>query len=144
MSKHPTPTGIFRIDAYDRKHSSSLYRTAKGDIQYPMDYALRFHTDAEGVGFWIHARDIPGRPASHGCIGLTDEAMQKRIYTVPAQPVINDARKLYEWVLGPERLASDTGRPTLFSDGPLVEIKGELPTYLDAPPARPPWLGAEK
>jgi hypothetical protein len=142
VEKHPTPAGIFRIDAYDRNHSSSLYKTQKGDIQYPMDYALRFHIDAEKVGFWIHARDIPGRPASHGCIGLTDEEMQNRIYNAQLQPVINDARQLYEWVLGPDLLQFDTGGPTLFPDGPVVEIIGELPCYLEAPPKKTPWLSA--
>jgi hypothetical protein len=139
VAAHPTPTGIFRIDAHDRNHSSSLYKTEKGDIQYPMDYALRFHWDANDVGFWIHARDIPGRPASHGCVGLTDEMMQKRIYGVPGQPIVNDARKLYEWVLGADQLEEDTGEPDTFEDGPVVEITGELPRYLDAPPQRPPW-----
>jgi len=144
VANHPTPTGTFRISAYDRNHSSSLYKTAKGDIQYPMDYALRFHIDDQNVAFWIHARDIPGRPASHGCIGLTDEEMQNRIYDAQLQPVINDARKLYEWALGPDLLQQDTGGPSLFPDGPVVEIVGELPRYLDAPPDKKPWMEVGK
>jgi hypothetical protein len=109
-----------------------------------MDYALRFHIDDQNVAFWIHARDIPGRPASHGCIGLTDEEMQNRIYDAQLQPVINDARKLYEWVLGPDLLQQDTGGPSLFPEGPIVEIVGELPRYLDAPPNKKTWLEAGK
>ncbi|MBN1472671.1 MAG: L,D-transpeptidase [Syntrophaceae bacterium] len=143
VAKHPTPVGIFRIDAYDRNHSSSLYKTQKGDIQYPMDYALRFHIDENDMSFWIHARDIPGKPASHGCIGLTDEEMQNRIYDAQlSAPLINDARRLYEWVLGPDLRALDSGGQTLFPGGPVVEIIGKLPHYLDAPPKRSPWLGA--
>ncbi len=40
---HLAPTGLFRAEAYHRKHTSSLYKTAKGNAQYPMDYAIRFH-----------------------------------------------------------------------------------------------------
>jgi hypothetical protein len=142
VADHLTPTGIFRIDVYDRRHSSSLYKTEKGDMQYPMDYALRFHV-ADGTAFWIHARDIPGRPASHGCIGLAEESMQKRIYGDPVRPILSDARKLYGWVLGAERLEQDTGGAELLPDGPVVEITGDLPRYLDAPPRLPPWQGRE-
>ncbi len=28
--------------------------------------------------FWIHGCDLPGYPASHGCVGLYDEEMQKK------------------------------------------------------------------
>ena len=82
---HLAPTGLFRAEAYHRRHTSSLYKTAKGDAQYPMDYAIRFLIDKEQVSYWIHARDLPGRPASHGCIGVFDEAMQHRVYGVPGQ-----------------------------------------------------------
>lgn len=139
VKDHPTPSGLFLIDAHDRSHSSSLYKTIKEDRQYPMDYALRFHIDASNVGFWIHARDIPGRPASHGCIGLTDEFMQNRIYDGPLDPMVNDAKKLYEWVLGQDYLAFDSGGPTLILDGPRLEIKGSLPIYLDKHPDLISW-----
>jgi hypothetical protein len=141
VAAHPTPTGIFRIDAHDRNHSSSLYKTEKGDEQYPMDYAVRFYVGADDVAFWIHARDIPGRPASHGCIGLADETMQRRTYGIPERPILDDARRLYTWILGPEQLEVDTGGLELLPDGPVVEITGDLPPYLDAPPQKTPWQG---
>ena len=97
---HLAPTGIFRAEAYHRRHTSSLYKTAKGDAQYPMDYAIRFLIDKEQVSYWIHARDLPGRPASHGCVGVFDEAMQHRVYGVPDKPVLEDAKKLYAWTIG--------------------------------------------
>lgn len=109
VREHLTPTGMFCIDAQHRSHTSSMYKTERGDSQYPMDYAIRFYVDPDNVAFWIHARDLPGRPASHGCIGIFDEEMQNRVYGVPEKPVLNDARKLYEWVLGPDRLQQDTG-----------------------------------
>ena len=127
---HLAPLGIFKVDARDRKHTSSLYKTPKGDVQYPMDYAVRFHIDKDRISYWIHARDMPGKPASHGCIGVYDEQMQKRVYGVPAQPVINDAAWLYRWVAEESQNEADTGHMTLIANGPPVEIRGELPQYL--------------
>jgi hypothetical protein len=131
---HLAPTGLFKAEAYHRRHKSSLYKTAEGNAQYPMDYAIRFLIDKEQVSYWIHARDLPGRPASHGCIGVFDEAMQKRVYGVPDKPVLEDAKKLYAWTIGPEALAGDDGTTRLLADGPPIEIVGELPKYLASSP----------
>jgi hypothetical protein len=131
---HLAPTGIFRAEAYHRRHTSSLYKTAKGDAQYPMDYAIRFFIDKEQVSYWIHARDLPGRPASHGCIGLFDEAMQHRVYGVPDKPVLEDAKKLYAWTIGEDAYREDNGTQQLIIDGPIIEIVGELPKYLAKSP----------
>jgi lipoprotein-anchoring transpeptidase ErfK/SrfK len=98
---HLTPVGDFTITAAHRRHSSSLYNMEGTDIPYPMTWALRFHISREGVSFWLHGRDIPGYPASHGCIGLYDEWMQQDYYGLPARPALDDARRLYEWVAGP-------------------------------------------
>jgi hypothetical protein len=57
-----TPTGMFRIDARHLTHTSSLYKTANDEEQYPMDNALRFHIGTDNVSYWMHARDLPGRP----------------------------------------------------------------------------------
>jgi hypothetical protein len=127
---HLTPTGIFRAEAYHRKHSSSLYKTQKGDTQYPMDYAIRFFIDKEQVSYWIHARDLPGRPASHGCVGVFDEIMQNRVYGVPGQPVLEDAMKLYAWTIGDKAYSEDDGTQKSISDGPIIEITGDPPKYL--------------
>ena len=121
---NPTPTGTFRITAAQRWHPSSLYVIEGTEIPYPMTYALRFHVDRRGVAFWIHGRDMPGYPASHGCIGLADERMQRDHYGRPADPVLDDARRLYEWVL-PPRVADD--RLHALPDGPRVRIVGRAP-----------------
>jgi lipoprotein-anchoring transpeptidase ErfK/SrfK len=97
---HPTPTGDFTINAAHRDHTSSLYTIEATDIPYPMTWALRFHTSREGVSSWLHGRDVPGYPGSHGCIGLYDEWMQQSHFAVPARPVLDDARRLYEWAVG--------------------------------------------
>jgi len=127
---HLAPTGLFKAIAYHRKHASSLYKTAKGDIRYPMDYAILFFIDKENYLYWIHARDLPGRPASHGCIGVFDEAMQKRVYGVPDKPVLEDAKKLYVWTIGEDLFAVDDGTQQPLQNGPPIEIVGDLPKRL--------------
>ncbi len=129
-----TPTGIFRITTRDRHHTSSLYKTADDEEQYPMDNALRFHVDSDNVSYWLHARDLPGRPASHGCIGLFDEKMQLRVFETPLKPVLLDSQKLYEWAAGEDEYEDDSGGSEELEDGPVVEVRGDLPRYLDRPP----------
>jgi len=120
---HETPSGKFKITAVHSKHKSSLYKIEGRDIPYPMTYALRFYTTPKGVTYWIHGRDIPGYPASHGCIGLFDEVMQKRYYGFPKNPVLEDAKRLFEWVISPMK---DDGKFHLI-DGPKVLIIGNAP-----------------
>jgi len=122
---YETPVGLYRIDARDRRHTSSLYRTEDDSGQYPMDNAMRFHFDENSVSYWIHARDLPGKPASHGCVGLFDEAMQNRVYGVPERPVLLDSQKFYQWAVG----EGDTGRLELLTGGPVFEIRGTNPIY---------------
>ncbi len=129
-----TPLGIFRISTRDRNHTSSLYKTANDEEQYPMDNALRFHIGTDNVSYWLHARDLPGRPASHGCIGLFDEEMQKRVFDTPQSPVLKDSQKLYTWAAGEDEYEDDSGEAEELEDGPIVEVRGDLPRYLDRPP----------
>lgn len=128
-----TPTGIFRIDARHRTHTSSLYKTEGNEEQYPMDNAMRFHIDEKNIAYWIHARDLPGRPASHGCIGLYDEEMQKRTFDFPNHPVLKDSQRVYAWAVGESEYEDDTGNLDELEDGPTVEVRGELPRYLPPP-----------
>lgn len=124
-----TPTGVFRITARHKNHTSSLYRTDDDEAQYPMDNAMRFHVAADGVGYWIHARDLPGKPASHGCIGLFDEAMQNRMFDTPEKPVLMDSQKVYAWAVGENEFEEDSGNLEELNDGPLVEVIGQNPVY---------------
>ena len=57
---HETPTGSFTVSEKDVDHHSNVYNNA------PMPYFMRL-TD-EGVG--LHAGQLPGYPASHGCVRL--------------------------------------------------------------------------
>jgi hypothetical protein len=119
-----TPIGEFHLAAAHRRHQSSLFTVEGTDRPYPMNYALRFHIDREGVSYWIHGRDLPGYPASHGCIGLYDEPMQKEQYGLPKDPELTDAKRLFEWVLGGE---VEDDRLIPISHGLRVHITGQAP-----------------
>lgn len=121
--ENETPTGDFRINAYNSRHRSSLYFIEKTNIPYPMHYGLRFHISRDGVAYWIHGRDLPGYPVSHGCVGLYDEEMQKKYYKFPEEPLLQDSKKLFEWVISPEK---DDGRFHLIN-GPKLRIIGRTP-----------------
>jgi hypothetical protein len=124
-----TPAGLFQVSARHRTHTSSLYQTDDKTAQYPMDYAIRFHVGEDGVAFWIHARDIPGRPASHGCVGLYDEPMQLRTYGFPERPLLHDSKKLYDWAVGEADYGEDAGEHEELEEGPFVEVIGDNPHY---------------
>jgi hypothetical protein len=134
INGHLTPNGVFIVDARHRDHTSSLYKTEDQEEQYPMDYAFRFHVDSDNVAYWIHARDLPGKPASHGCVGVYDETMQNRVYGIPEEPVLNDAQKLYDWAVGESDYEDDQGDLELLEDGPIVEVTGKNPEYKAALP----------
>ncbi|GFO64619.1 L,D-transpeptidase [Geomonas paludis] len=123
VDEYRLKNGSYRVDSVDPVHESSLYPVEGTDRPYPMHYGLRFHVDKRDDGwtsYWIHGRDLPGYPASHGCIGLTDEEMQLAYYGEPAKPLLMDAKKLYQWAVGNR----DTGALQRLR-GPAVIIMGE-------------------
>jgi L,D-transpeptidase catalytic domain len=60
---HPTPMGVFTVIQKQRWHRSNLYSAA------PMPYMQRITWS----GVAMHAGVLPGYPASHGCIRLTED-----------------------------------------------------------------------
>jgi L,D-transpeptidase catalytic domain len=122
-----TPTGEFRLTAAHRQHQSCLYMIEGTDRPYPMNYALRFHVNRAGESYWIHGRDLPGYPASHGCIGLYDESMQKEQYGISKEPELDDAKRLFEWVLGGE---PTDHRVIPLPRGPRIHIIGQAPARI--------------
>ena len=60
---HRTPTGVFKILQKDKNHHSSTYNNA------PMPYMNRLTWS----GIALHAGQLPGYPASHGCVRLPKE-----------------------------------------------------------------------
>jgi lipoprotein-anchoring transpeptidase ErfK/SrfK len=82
---HPTPVGTFHILQKQVHHRSNIYSNA------PMPYMQRLTT----YGIALHAGQLPGYPASHGCIrlpwgfakklyGMTDGST---LVTITRQPV---------------------------------------------------------
>ena len=68
-----------------------------------------------------------GVSSLHGCIGLYDESMQKEQYGIPKEPELNDAKRLFEWVLGRE----PTGNRVIpLPLGPQVHIIGQAPARM--------------
>jgi hypothetical protein len=57
---HATPTGVFTILQKQAKHFSNLYNAA------PMPFMQRLTWD----GVALHGGELPGHPASHGCVRL--------------------------------------------------------------------------
>jgi len=64
---HGTPTGVFAILQKDKHHRSSTYNDA------PMPNMNRLTWS----GVALHAGDLPGYPASHGCVRLPLEFSEK-------------------------------------------------------------------
>jgi hypothetical protein len=62
VPSHPTPLGVFSVVSKERWHRSNIYSAA------PMPYMQRITWS----GIALHAGVLPGHPASHGCIRLTD------------------------------------------------------------------------
>lgn len=122
-TKGLTPTGRFRVLARHRNHQSSKYRINDNGPFYPMHWGVKFYISRKGNSFWIHGRDLPGFPDSHGCIGLYDEDMQKRYYGYPSEPILDDAKKLYLWLF-PD--AEDDEKLVEIENGPPIEIVKEI------------------
>ena len=59
-SGHRTPTGVFTVLQKNVKHTSSIYKGAS------MPYMQRLTWS----GVAMHAGNLPGYPASHGCVRL--------------------------------------------------------------------------
>jgi hypothetical protein len=68
---HRTPTGVFTILQKNVKHTSSIYKGAS------MPYMERLTWG----GIALHAGNLPGYPASHGCVRLPLDFAEK-LYTV--------------------------------------------------------------
>lgn len=66
---HRTPTGVFTILQKQVDHHSNLYNSA------PMPFMERLTWD----GVALHGGDLPGYPASHGCIRLP-KAFAEKLY----------------------------------------------------------------
>ncbi|MBC7505851.1 MAG: L,D-transpeptidase family protein [Sandarakinorhabdus sp.] len=94
-----TPTGIFTILQKNKDHKSNLYNSA------PMPYMQRLTWD----GIALHAGNLPGYPASHGCIRMP-LAFSKSLFEVSTMGmtvVVTDE-------------TSDAARPIIVADNGLI------------------------
>ena len=62
---HDTPTGVFTILQKNKDHKSSLYKDSQ-NRPAAMPYMQRLTWD----GIALHSGNLPGYPASHGCVRL--------------------------------------------------------------------------
>ncbi|MCY1279671.1 L,D-transpeptidase catalytic domain [compost metagenome] len=101
-----TPTGVFTILQKSVDHHSDLYNSA------PMPYMQRLTWD----GIALHAGNLPGYPASHGCVRLP-MAFAKELYRITGfsttTVVISDANSAPVEVYHPGLIAPliDNGKP---------------------------------
>src|SRR6476646_8172709 len=63
VESHPTPLGVFSVLSKQKWHRSNIYSAA------PMPYMQRLTWS----GIALHAGNLPGHPASHGCIRVTHD-----------------------------------------------------------------------
>jgi DNA-binding beta-propeller fold protein YncE len=68
---HRTPTGVFTILEKQRQHTSNIYKGASMPNMQRLTWG----------GVALHAGNLPGYPASHGCIRLPLD-FSKLLYTV--------------------------------------------------------------
>ena len=87
---HSTPTGVFTVLQKDKDHRSSTYNNA------PMPNMNRLTWD----GIALHAGNLPGYPASHGCVRLPLDFSAK-LFTVThvGTPVIISGSRSDPWEL---------------------------------------------
>jgi hypothetical protein len=110
---HVTPTGVFTVLEKEVHHRSNLYHGA------PMPYMER----VTWGGVALHAGQLPGYPASHGCVRLPMDFAEK-LYTVTQKGttvIVADDRSAPRETIHPGLLfPSTTGQintPTLTADG---------------------------
>lgn len=71
---HETPTGVFTILQKNIDHKSNLYKDNKNNAA-AMPYMQRLTWD----GIALHSGNLPGYPASHGCVRMPD-GFSKRLF----------------------------------------------------------------
>jgi L,D-transpeptidase catalytic domain len=69
---HETPTGVFTILQKNKDHKSNLYKDAKNNAA-AMPFMQRLTWD----GIALHSGNLPGYPASHGCVRMPDGFAQR-------------------------------------------------------------------
>jgi hypothetical protein len=117
-----TPTGVFNILQKNIDHKSNLYSNA------PMPFMQRLTWD----GIAMHAGQLPGYPASHGCIRLP-RAFAKSLY---------EATQIGQEVVVLKDTATPAKRPepkpVPVIEPPVVQAPPLVVDPMVIPPASPP------
>jgi hypothetical protein len=111
---HATPTGVFTVLQKDADHVSNIYDDA------PMPFMQRL---AWG-GIAMHGGNLPGYPASHGCIRLP-LAFAKLLFGITRMGI---TVVITQDALVPVVVAT----PTILTSGttdPKLEAKGDVPVW---------------
>lgn len=109
-ASHPTPTGVFSVIQKNRHHRSNIYSGA------PMPYMQRLTWS----GIALHQGQLPGYPASHGCIRLPGDFANFLWRTTKL-----GARVI---VTHDEIVPSDIAHAKLFQPKPRIDLAEAPPT----------------
>lgn len=115
---HQTPTGVFTILQKQIHHKSNLYDSA------PMPYMERLTWS----GVAMHAGNLPGYPASPGCIRMPI-AFAKLLYGITERGitvVITDLDGVPRFAPAPDLLQSEAATKAEDSGGPIWEPEKAL------------------
>ena len=116
---HRTPTGVFTILQKNVKHISTIYKGAS------MPYMERLTWG----GVAIHAGDLPGYPAAHGCVRVPlDFARQLYAVTSNGTTVIVAGQKPAPDNTAAPGLLFDTTQSEVTPPGGIVWNPGKAPT----------------
>lgn len=114
---YETPTGVYTILQKEREHRSNLYNDA------PMPFMQRLTWD----GIAMHGGNVPGHPASHGCIRLPQSfaeklfgASQRGAVVVIADARVDPAAIVHPAAVAPIGLTGQPMAAPLHSDIPLT------------------------
>lgn len=116
---HDTPTGIFTILEKEKKHTSSIYKGA----------SMPFMERLTWTGIALHAGNLPGYPASHGCVRLPLK-FSELLYTVTQKGItviIADDHNAPRETVHPGMIftAAATGTAPAFGEGGAVTWQPE-------------------
>src|SRR5215470_14042365 len=117
VARSPAPTGVFSVIQKRRWHSSNIYSGA------PMPYMQRITWS----GIALHAGELPGGPASHGCIRLPAH-FAKRLWSttkVGARVIIVQDRLAAPAAFSHPRLAALKPEPVVDDRAPSAAEAGE-------------------
>jgi len=117
---HRTPTGVFTILQKKVDHESSIYKGAKMPNMQRLTW----------TGIAMHAGQLPGFPASHGCVRLPEDFAAK-LYTVT---------KLGTTVIIADNKSSpvNTTKPGLLFSGTTTTQAGPMPAGFTWTPEKAP------